>query len=276
MAGAEHVVAGEAGLLGGGSGAFEQRDQGGILGADGDDGLGRAGGEGRDDEPLDDRPRIGGHQRRVGPDRGVRAVAIGHHVPLVHRTAGSRAPLPGGGEAAAAATAQAGRGDRGDRSRGAEIADRDPEAVERAGADRGVEVRRIRRDRVRATREDPRPVRRRREEPGHQLRAPVAIAQRGPERRAVVLLRGQVRLAGRRHIVDRGRLEPQVPVVRRGPVDHRVPGARHPGDVLERRDRQVAVLRPASPRGSRACPWGRSRAPRGSHRAGRGRSPRSG
>jgi hypothetical protein len=72
--------------------------------------------------------------------------------------------------------------------------------------------------------------------------SPASVAQGGIKRGAECGLVGTVRLAGH-GCLDRRRFEAQVAVVARRAVDHRVPGAGDPGDVLECGDREVSVLR---------------------------------
>ena len=102
VARAEDVLAQEARLLRPEDRALEQRDERRVLGADGDDRLGRADGERGDREALDEAPRVGGDERRVGAHRRVRAVAVGHDVALGRRLVRGGAPLLAGREAAAA------------------------------------------------------------------------------------------------------------------------------------------------------------------------------
>ena len=156
--------------------------------------------------------------------------------------------LVAGREAGAAAAAQARRGDRRDRAGRAAVAGSPSRsAVERAGARRAAS-----RSRRVGRRPDPRGAR--------------IVGQRGRGlQRVAVIRRSRLRPARRcrsspRHArparrrgarrtalsADVGigrcrRLEPEVAVVRRRAVDHRVPRPGRLADPLERRDREVAV-----------------------------------
>ena len=133
-------VAEEAGLLGRQRGALEPGHQRRVVGPDREDRLGRAGGEGRDREALEDQPRVGAQQRGVGLDARVGAVAVGDDVALPRGPGGRGAPLLAGGEAGPAPAAEPGGGDGRDRPGGAEVAHGDPQALERALARRAVQV----------------------------------------------------------------------------------------------------------------------------------------
>ena len=164
VAAVEHVLAEEAGLLGRQRRALEPGDQRRVVGPDGEDRLGRAGGEGRDREALEDQPRIGAQQRGVGLDARVGAVAVGDDVALPRRPGGRGAPLLAGWEAGPAPAAEPGGGDGRDRPGGAEVAHGDPQALERAGACRRSRSSGSRLEGRDPAGEDRRPVARRRQE----------------------------------------------------------------------------------------------------------------
>ena len=172
MAGARGVVAQEARLLGGEDGALEPGHERRIVPPDGEDGLGGADGEGGDGGALDDAPWVCRQEGGVGPDRGVGAVAVRDDVALVRGLRGGGSPLLAGVEARATPATEPGRGDRGDRPRGAQVAHGQAQAPEGALADRGVEVEGIGLDGGGAAEEDRRPPPGRRQEGVHQPAPP--------------------------------------------------------------------------------------------------------
>ena len=201
---------------------------------------------------LDDRVRVALHQRPVGVRRRDRRRSRWRR-----RSAGRRRSRPRratcrrSGSRRRRGRAGRTRVDRRDRRRRRRGRGCSSQAVEGAGGD-GRRRGRCGSLRVGAGEQDRaarRPASRRR----------VAIGQaRAAARRGDRLLEGaaerrqrSARLGAARCALDRGapgrvagrRLEPQVRVVGRRPVDHRVPGAGHVADALERRDRQVAVGR---------------------------------
>ena len=193
VAGPEHVVADEAGILGRPDGGLQSPDRLGRVGPDRDDRLGRADREGGDGRALDDRERVVLEQEAIRAGRRVRAVAVDHDVAA--RGVGRRRgpPLDRGREPGAAPAAEAGAGDRRDRGRPAEVADHPPEPVERAATNGRIEIERIRR--ARAFEEDGRPRPRGPEEVHHRLglrrlaggpRAPGAGAREGRVQRAEI------------------------------------------------------------------------------------------
>ena len=95
-------------------GGLEAPDRLGLGRPDGDDrgvGADRPGG---DRHAFDHGVWIELEQDRVGPGRGIGAIAVGHDVAPVGRRRRRELPLVGGQEAGAAPAAQAGRPDLGD------------------------------------------------------------------------------------------------------------------------------------------------------------------
>ena len=175
VAGAQHVRANEARLLGGRDGRFEPGRRRRVVAADGDDGLAGADRVGRDREAFDDRIRIGLEEEAIGEGGRIGAVTVGHDEAARRRRRRREPPFVRGREAGPTAAAQLRGGDRGDRPRCAELVDRSPQAVERAAPDGGVEIRRVRpraRRGLRACQQDSRPFGRRPQDSGHPLSEP--------------------------------------------------------------------------------------------------------